>query len=65
LYKSKVTAKRKYLEARQVQAKMSIKHKAAKQRLLAIGLTEKSIDAVLGNADEDLTLYELRAPSAG
>ena len=65
LYKSKVTAKRKYLEARQVQAEMSIKRKAAQQRLLAIGLTEKSIDSVLRNVDEDLTLYKLQAPSAG
>ena len=65
LYKSKVIAKRKYLEARQVQAEMSIKHRAAKQRLLSIGLTENSIASVLRNTDEDLTLYELRAPSEG
>ena len=65
LYKNEVTAKRKYLEARQVQAEMSIKRRAAQQRLLSIGLTEKSIDSVLHNTDEDLTLYELRAPSEG
>ncbi|MCF6250162.1 MAG: efflux RND transporter periplasmic adaptor subunit [Methylococcaceae bacterium] len=65
LYKSKVTAKREYLAARQVQAEMSIKRKAAEQRLSAIGLTKKSILAVLRNADKDLTLYELRAPADG
>ncbi len=65
LYKSKVTAKREYLAARQVQAEMSIKRKAAEQRLSAIGLTKKSILAVLRNADKDLTLYELRAPAEG
>ena len=65
LYKSKVTAKRKYLAARQVQAEMSIKRKAAEQRLLAIGLTEKSIDSVMRNVDKDLALYELQAPSEG
>jgi hypothetical protein len=32
LYKSKVTAKREYLAARQVQVEMSIKRKAAAQR---------------------------------
>ncbi|SMG65775.1 Cobalt-zinc-cadmium resistance protein czcB_ [methanotrophic bacterial endosymbiont of Bathymodiolus sp.] len=65
LYKSKVTAKREYLAARQVQVEMSIKRKAAAQRLSAIGLTEKSILSVLRNVDQDLTLYELRAPADG
>ncbi len=65
LYKSKVTAKREYLAARQVQAEMSIKRKAAEQRLSAIGLTDKSILSVLHNVDKDLTLYELRAPADG
>jgi cobalt-zinc-cadmium efflux system membrane fusion protein len=44
---------------------MSIKRKAAEQRLSAIGLTEKSILSVLYNVDKDLTLYELRAPAEG
>ena len=65
LYKSKVTAKREYLAARQVQAEMSIKRKAAEQRLSAIGLTEESILSVLRNVDKDLTLYELHAPADG
>ena len=65
LYKSKVTAKREYLAARQVQAEMSIKRRAAEQRLSAIGLTEESILSVLRNVDKDLTLYELRAPADG
>jgi cobalt-zinc-cadmium efflux system membrane fusion protein len=65
LYKSNITAKRNYLAARQVQAEMSIKRKAAEQRLLAIGLTEKSILAVIHNVDKDMTLYELRAPADG
>ncbi|MFK5950829.1 MAG: efflux RND transporter periplasmic adaptor subunit [Methylococcales bacterium] len=65
LYKSKVTAKREYLAARQVQAEMFIKRKAAEQRLSAIGLTKKSILSILRNGDKDLTLYELRAPAEG
>ena len=65
LYKSKVTAKREYLAAKQVQAEMSINRKAAQQRLLSTGLTEKSILSVLHNKDKDLTLYELRAPAEG
>ncbi len=65
LYKNKVTAKREYLAARQVQTEMAIKHKAAEQRLSIIGLTEESILSVLRNPDKDLTLYELRAPADG
>ncbi|OQK18287.1 hypothetical protein AU255_10810 [Methyloprofundus sedimenti] len=65
LYKSNITAKRSYLVARQVQAEMSINRKAAEQRLLATGLSEKSILAVIRSVDKDLTLYELRAPADG
>lgn len=65
LYKGNITAKRNYLAAKQVQSEMAIKHKAAEQRLLAIGLSKKSILAVLRHIDKDLTLYELRAPSDG
>lgn len=65
LYKSKVTAKREYLTARQIQAEMSIKRKAAEQRLSAVGLTKQSILAILSQADADLTLYKLRTPADG
>ena len=65
LFNKKVTAKRKYLEAKQVQTEISIKQNAAQQRLLAIGLTKQSIASVLNNKDKDLSLYELRAPASG
>ncbi len=65
LFKSKITAKREYLAARQTQAEMSIKRKAAKQRLLALGLSEQAIKSILQHQDKDLTLYELRAPANG
>ena len=65
LYKGKITSQREYLTARQVQAEMAIKRKAAKQRLLAIGLTEKVIVSISGNVNKELTLYELRAPADG
>jgi membrane fusion protein, heavy metal efflux system len=65
LYQEKITAKREYLEARQAQAEMSVRRKAAKQRLLALGLTKQSIASVLQDAEKDLTYYELRAPAAG
>jgi len=61
LYKSQVSSKRIYLAAKQTQAEMSINRKAAQQRLKAIGFTK----ALSHNGDQDLTLYELRAPSDG
>lgn len=65
LYKQQVTAKRNYHQARQAYAEMSIKRKAAKQRLLVLDLTEQSINSILKQSDKDLTLYELRAPADG
>ncbi len=65
LYKENITAKRNYLKAKQEQAEMSIKRKAAKQQLLALGLSETSISAVLQDVNKDLTRYELRAPADG
>ncbi|MEO1881093.1 MAG: efflux RND transporter periplasmic adaptor subunit, partial [Methylococcales bacterium] len=65
LYHNKVTAKRELLIAQQTYAEMSINRQAAKQRLQAIGLTDKGLSAVLKNGDNELTLYELRAPAEG
>lgn len=65
LYKGNVSSKRKYLAAKQEQAEMLVKRNAAKQRLLALGLTKNSIHSVLQDADKDLTLYLLRAPADG
>lgn len=65
LFNKKITAKRTYLVAKQVQSEISIKRNVAQQRLVALGLTEKSITSVLHNTDRDLSLYELRAPAKG
>lgn len=65
LYSSKVSSKRAYLAAKQVQAEMSVKRKAAKQQLLAIGLSNNAITSVLNQADNNLSLYELRASADG
>lgn len=65
LYKNKVTAKRNYLAARQSHIEISIRRKAAQQRLLALGLSEHTVASVLKEGDRDLTLYELLAPADG
>ncbi len=65
LHDENITAKRKYLKALQNQKEMSIKRKAAKQQLQALGLSASDIAAVLQNTDQDLTQYELHAPADG
>ena len=65
LYQKKVTAEREYLEAKQMQTEASIELKSAKQRLLALGLSNRNVDLVLRSGGDDLTRYELRAPSDG
>ena len=61
----KISAKCDYLAARQAQAEMSIKRTAAKQRLLALDLTEQSIRSLLQSSDQDLTQYHLHTPAEG
>ncbi len=65
LYRKKVTAEREYLEAKQIQTEASIKLKSAKQRLLALGLSTQNVATVLRSSGNDLTRYEMRAPTDG
>ena len=65
LYQKKVTAELEYLEAKQAQTEAAIDLKSAKQRLLALGLSNRNVTAVLRPNGDDLTRYELRAPTDG
>ena len=65
LYLKKVTAEREYLEAKQAQTEASIEQKSAKQHLLALGLSNRNVDSILRSGGDDLTRYELRAPTDG
>ena len=65
LYKKKVTAEQEYLQAKQAQTEASIQLKLAKQRLLALGLSNQDISSVLLSDSSDLTRFELRAPADG
>jgi cobalt-zinc-cadmium efflux system membrane fusion protein len=60
----KISTEKEHLEARQEKAKAEIELNLAEQRLRALGVSKKDVDA-LDKADEDkLTCYELRAPFA-
>jgi len=65
LYREKITAQQDYFTAKQVYAERLIKRNAAKQRLLALGLSEQTIRAILDDTEKDLTRYELKAPASG
>ena len=65
LYKNKISSQRNYFTARQTQAEMAIKRKAAKQRLQALGLSDDKIEQLLNQHEQDLTRYELKSPADG
>ena len=65
LYNKKITAEREYLEAKQAQTKAAVELKAAKQHLIALGLSDQNVASVLRQNGDDLTRYELRAPANG
>ncbi len=65
LYQKKVTAEQEYLQAKQAQTEASIELKLAKQRLLALGLSNQDVISVLLSDSDDLTRFELRAPTDG
>lgn len=65
LYQGKITSLRQYQAAKQAQIEAAIRRKAAKQRLLALGLNLKDIDRLIKDQDKDLTLYALKAPADG
>jgi len=65
LYQQQITAKRDYLVAQQAQAEISAKYQAEKQNLLALGLSQQAITAVLNRRDKKTGLYQLHAPANG
>lgn len=62
LYEQQISAKRDYLVAKQAQAQMLAKYQAAKQHLLALGLSEADIATT---ATQQTGLYKLLAPADG
>lgn len=65
LWKKKISAEQEYLEARRELDEVRLVHEVARQKLLALGLSQASVNA-LGTAPPDsLPRYEIRAPIAG
>jgi cobalt-zinc-cadmium efflux system membrane fusion protein len=65
LWKKKISSEQEYLDARQAFAEARIAHRAAEQKLLALGVTEEALREMPTQAESDLTRYEIRSPMSG
>ena len=60
-----LSSESEFLEAKQVRDNAGIAYKLSRQKLRAIGINQKDQDTMQCDDDCDLTLYEIRSPSAG
>ena len=65
LWEKKITSGEAYLAAKQALAEAKIASRSAEQKLHALGLSEKEIEALPKESDENFTRFEVRAPFDG
>ena len=65
LWKKQISSEQEYLEAKQSLAEMEIDKNAARQKLLALGLSRREIEALPDEPEEKFTEYKITAPFAG
>jgi cobalt-zinc-cadmium efflux system membrane fusion protein len=65
LYKQKVTSEEVYLSSKQAFAKARIERRAARQKLLALGLSKEAVDGLAEQPEGSLTKYSMIAPFDG
>jgi len=65
LHDKQVSSEQDYLEAEQALAEAKIEVRSAKQKLHAIGLSQKDVNGLVEEHDEEITRYELRSPIDG
>lgn len=65
LFQQKVTSEQDYLSSRQAFAETGIEHRAARQKLLALGLTKQEVDELPTQPEEAFTAYSMSAPFDG
>ena len=65
LYGKKVSPEQDYVEARQALAETDISVRTARQKLLALGLSEEALAETQRGGGSSLTQYELRSPFEG
>jgi cobalt-zinc-cadmium efflux system membrane fusion protein len=65
LFKQKVTSEQDYLAAKQTLAEAQIVYRAARQKLLALGLSIEAVEELPSQPEDTLTAYPMTAPFAG
>ena len=65
LFRQKITSEDDYLSSKQAFAKARIEHRAARQKLLALGLTKQAVDGLPDQPEDALTEYSVIAPFDG
>ncbi|UCD50942.1 MAG: efflux RND transporter periplasmic adaptor subunit [Phycisphaerales bacterium] len=65
LFQQKVTSEEDYLSSKQRLAETRIAHRAARQKLLALGLTREGVDQLPTQPEEAFTTYSMLAPFDG
>ncbi len=61
LWKEKISSEKDYLASKQALTEEEINLQAARQKLLALGISQTDLDAVSDKTDRSLTRYEVRA----
>ena len=65
LFKQKVTSEQDYLASKQAMAEARIAHRAARQKLLALGLSARAVDELPSQPEDTFTAYAMIAPFDG
>ncbi len=65
LFQQKITSEQDYLSSKQAFAGARIEHRAARQKLLALGLTKQEVDDLPAESEEAFTSYAMTAPFDG
>ncbi|UCD00076.1 MAG: efflux RND transporter periplasmic adaptor subunit [Phycisphaerales bacterium] len=65
LFQQKVTSEQDYQSSKQDFAKANIEHRAARQKLIALGLTKQEVDDLPAQPEEAFTSYIMIAPFDG
>ena len=65
LWTKKISSEQEYLDARQALSEARISHRAAQQKLLALGVSDKTLQEMPAHIESDLTRYEILSPIDG
>ena len=65
LWQKKISSEQEYLDARQVLAEARIANRSAQQKLLALGISDETLEEMSTQAESDFTRYEILSPAGG